>query len=787
MAMERYNKNIEEKWMNYWFENNIYRFDDSDDSKPLYIIDTPPPFTSGKLHMGHVLSYSLFDFAARYRRMKGYNVLYPQGWDCQGFPTEVKVEKKYGRLPREQFIQKCVEWTHEFIDKMRSQMKRMGFSADWSREYKTMDPEYHKKVQYSLIKMYGDGLVYRDSHPVFWCPHCRSAIAKAETEEIERDTNLNHLKFTVKDTGEDLIIATTRPEYLYACVGVFVHPEDDRYKHLVGKTVITPIGKEVKVYSDVDVEKDFGTGVVMVCTFGDKQDAVWVYRHNLPVIDAIDEAGRLKDAEEFTGMKLEDAKKKIIEKLKAEGKVVKIEPLHQVVKIHDRCKRPIELKVSKQWFCKVDGFQRDIIKHAKSMRWIPEFTQQYLIDWTNFIEWDWVISRQRYYGTPLPFYVCDSCGHTEAADEDELPFKPETARGKVCPKCGAQMKPETSVADVWVDSSITPLIIAGWPEPGWEKYYPATLRPQGIEIIRTWAFYTIYRTMILTGKAPFKELLLNGNVLGPDGKKMSKSLGNVVDPLELVDKYSADAVRLWAGSGVTTRDRPFNYQEMKHAQSFINKLWNASRFVERVTDDYEEGDYPLEITDRWILSRLEKTKKIVDGAYMNYEYYTAMTNLEQFFWHEFCDNYLEFVKHRVYGDDLNSKRAAQKTLRLVLLETLKMLAPIVAYTTEEIYNQIFVKGESPESIHRTKWPEEHPEYLDDEMELMGSVLVSVVSEIRKYKSSQKMSLKEEIDHLKLAAPEKDIPIINKLRDEISKIVHVKQLDVISGEGIAVIA
>ncbi len=782
--MDRYNKNIEEKWMKYWDDNQIYKFDENSD-KPLYIIDTPPPFTSGKLHMGHVLSYSLFDFAARYRRMKGYNVLYPQGWDSQGFPTEVKVEKKYGRLPRDEFIKKCVEWTHEFITTMRNQMKRMGFSADWSREYKTMDPEYHKKVQYSLIKMYDQGLVYRDSHPVFWCPHCRSAIAKAETEEIERETKLNYLKFKVKDSGEDLLIATTRPEYLYACVGVFVHPDDERYKELVGKTVITPVGKEVKVYSDVDVEKDFGTGVVMVCTFGDKQDAVWVYRHNLPVIDAIDERGRLKDAGEFTGMKLEEAKVKIIEKLKEEGKVEKIEPLNQVVKIHDRCKRPIELKVSKQWFCKVDGFQRDIIKHAKSMKWIPEYTLQYLVDWTNFIEWDWVISRQRYFGTPLPFYVCENCGHTAPVGEDELPFKPENAKGKVCEKCGKEMVPEKSVADVWIDSSITPLIIAGWPNEGWEKYYPATLRPQGIEIIRTWAFYTIYRTMVLTGKAPFKELLLNGNVLGPDGKKMSKSLGNVVDPLDLVEKYSADAVRLWAGSGITTRDRPFNYQEMKHAQSFINKLWNASRFVEKVTEDYEEGEYDLEPVDKWILTRLEKTKKTVDQGYSNYEYYTAMTALEQFFWHEFCDNYLEFVKYRVYGEDPNSKRAAQKTLRIVLLETLKMLAPIVAFTTEEIYNQVFVRGE-PQSIHKSEWPKEPPERIDEVSEKMGEVLVKVVGEIRKYKSINRISLKEEIEKLKVSASDEEIAVINKLREEISKIAHVKELELVKGESIAVL-
>ncbi|MGC9057740.1 MAG: valine--tRNA ligase [Candidatus Micrarchaeia archaeon] len=783
--MDKYDKMLEERIAERWVKENLYKFDE-DRNKPLYIIDTPPPFTSGKLHMGHVLSYSLFDFAARFKRMRGYNVLYPQGWDTQGFPTEVKVENKYGKLPREQFVQKCKEWTHEFIATMRKQMQRMGFSADWSREYITMSPDYHKKVQLSLIKMYEDGLVYMGTHPVFWCPHCVSAIAKAETGEITRQTKLNYLKFRLED-GREIPIATTRPEYLHACVAVFVHPQDDRYKDIVGKWIETPLGKKVKVLSDIDVEKDFGTGVVMVCTFGDKQDVIWTYRHNLPIIDAIDETGCIKNSGEFDGLSLEEARKKILEKLMNEGKVIRVEPLDQVVKIHDRCETPVELKLSSQWFCKIDGYQRDIIEAAKSMKWIPEFTLQYLIDWANYIEWDWVISRKRYFGTPLPFYVCKNCGNTTAADINELPFDPSNARETKCEKCGNLMQAEESVADCWIDSSITPLIIAGWPEEGWERYYPSTLRPQGIEIIRTWAFYTIYRCTMLSGEAPFKELLLNGNVLGPDGKKMSKSLGNIVDPENLISQYSADAVRIWVAlSGASTHDRPFNYQDTKFAQSFITKLWNAARFIEMACKDYDErsGNERLTQIDKWIIGKLNKVKEKATAAYESYDFFNAMNEIKNFFWHDFCDDYIEFVKYRIYGNDTELKRSAQYTLLKVLDESLRLMAPIVVFTTEEIYQQIYNKeNKKVKSIHLTEWP--MIEKVDEISISAGEFLSKVVGEIRKYKNQRKMSMKDEIPNLKITVTKELEGVANAVKDEIMQITNVKEIEIVNGELVAI--
>ncbi|MCX8206035.1 MAG: valine--tRNA ligase [Candidatus Micrarchaeota archaeon] len=783
--MEKYDRKIEERIAEGWVRNEIYKF--NEDAGPLYIIDTPPPFTSGKLHMGHVLSYSLFDFAARFKRMTGHSVLYPQGWDTQGFPTEVKVEAKYGKgLPREQFVAHCVEWTKEYIATMRAQMQRMGFSADWSREYITMSPEYHAKVQKSLLIMHRDGHVYKGSHPTFWCTECVSAIAKSETEDVERDTKLNHLVFTL-ESGEPLIIATTRPEYLHACVAVLVHPDDERYAGIVGGKITTPLGKQVPILSDVDVDKEFGTGAVMVCTFGDKQDVIWAYRHNLQIVDAIDELGRLKNAGEFTGLRVASAREKILEKLNAEGKVVKVEPLKQVVKVHDRCKKAVELKVSDQWFCRLTGYQRDIIKAADQMRWIPEFTKQYLVDWTNFVEWDWVISRQRHFGTPLPFYVCKKCGASRPADEEELPFRPEDARKDVRCACGELMAPEQSTCDCWVDSSITPLVIAGWPEKGWEKYYPSTLRPQGIEIIRSWAFYTIYRCLLLTGKPPFKEVLLNGNVLGPDNKKMSKSLGNIVDPGELVEQYSADAVRLWVAlSGASTRDRPFNYQEMKFAQSFINKVWNAANFVEMSTKGYSPGECSLGVADRWILCRLEQAKVKALAAYAEYDYFNAMSTMQEFFWHDFCDNYLEFVKHRIYGQDEKSKRAAQETLLTVLNESLKLMAPVMCFASEYIYGELFSKKEGKASIHLCAMPAEAPGRINGDAEAIGNTLAEIVSAIRKYKSTRKMSLKDEVPSLRIAVPAERIGHALAVAEDARSIGLVGKIEFIEGAQVSVV-
>jgi len=781
MLQKHYDREIESRWQKYWAEKGTYNFNEKDTKKPVYSIDTPPPFTSGELHMGHVLSYSYFDFAARYKRMKGFNVYYPQGWDCQGFPTEVRVEKKHGRLPPEQFREKCIEWTREMIKRMKGQMNELGFSADWRYEYRTMEPEYHRKVQLSLLNMYADKLVYRDKYPVYWCPKCVSAIAKAELDDVEKDGVLNEIIFKDPD-GKDLIIATTRPELLHACVAVLYHPEDERYKGLEGKTITTPLGKQVKAFADKEVDKEFGSGLVMLCTFGDKMDVVWSHRYKLPVIEAMDKYGKLINAGEFDGLKAAEAKKKILEKLEIEGKVVKKNPLKQTVKVHDRCKTPVELILSMQWFADIKTTGKKIKDMAYKVKWIPDFGISYLVDWVEGAEWDWVISRQRIFGTPLPFYYCEKCNETRACDEDELPFSPEREKEHKC-KCGEKMKAETSTCDVWVDSSITPLIISGWPDDKkrLERLYPNTLRPQGVEIVRTWAFYTIYRSGVaLTGKAPWKEILLNGNVLAPDGKKMSKSIGNIISPAELLKDYPADAVRQWSAmSGAMAKDRPFSYEDLKFSKSFLTKMWNASKFIQMNIKDYKKNEKDSEkinTVDKWILQKMDKLINDYSSAMEEYDYQDAVKKLHDFFWHDFCDHYLEYAKHRAYGEDEDTKKGAFYTLTAVLENCLLLLAPVAPHITEEIYHDVLQKKKS---IHTAEWPDEMK--IEGDTEGVG-VLKNIITNVRQHKASNRMPQNAELEKIIITDSKENITsLTDELISEIKKIGKIKEIELKEGE------
>ncbi|MFH1247420.1 MAG: valine--tRNA ligase [Candidatus Micrarchaeota archaeon] len=777
---------LQKKWSSHWEKYGVYSFD-SRSKKEVYSIDSPPPFTSGALHMGHALSYAFFDFAARFKRMNGFNVFYPQGWDCQGFPTEVKVEKLHGKdkLSRQEFKKKCVEFTLENIEKMKGQMIRLGFSPDWKHEYRTIDPSYHKKVQLSVLQMYEHGHVYRQKHPVLYCTQCQSAIAKAETDEVQRETKLNYINFSVE--GSDFSIATTRPELLHACVAVLVNPSDERFKKFIGKKALTPLyNKEVPIIGDLDVDQAFGTGAVMVCTFGDKTDITWMYRHSLPLIDAFNEKGLLINAGEFNGLHIQKVRDKVLEALTSQKLLTRQESIQQTVKVHDRCTKTVEFLSSVQWFMKLQGKQDAIKKAAlEDMVWYPGFSVQYLLDWANFVEFDWVISRQRVYGTPLPFWYCDKCGEVYLPKEDDLPVDPSLhAYLKEKCKCGGKIIGETSVCDVWVDSSISPLVICNWPNKGWEKLYPATLRPQGLEIIRTWAFYTIYRCLELTGKAPFNNVLIHGSVLGTDGKKMSKSLGNFEDPEALLAKFPADSLRQWAAlSGALARDRPFSYKDIEYAVSFLNKLWNASKFVELALKDYKEPKQPCEfrVVDRWILSQLNKTIETVTKAMNEYDYYAAINAIHAFFWHSFCDYYLEDVKYRIY-EDTSDKAACQFCLKEVMRCTLKLLAPFAPFIAEELFNGLeFAKEEfqskEVHSIHISKWPTTLDISFDEQAEKLANVLHEVVSQSRKFRSSKQIALNQDIECAEIGLPEGLLGSFGDIETDITKIARIKTLDV----------
>ncbi len=788
-------RELEAKYVEYWKEEKIHEFDEDDEKKKVYSVDTPPPFPTGEFHMGGTLNWGYIDFACRYKRMKGYNVLFPQGWDCHGFPTETKVEKKFGKgLPREEFREKCLEWTHNVVGSMKTQMIQLGFSIDWRSEYYTIDKEYHRKVQLSLLQMHKQGLVYRAKHPVLWCTYCASAITKAETEELQRETFLNYIKFHVVGAHhptDEMLIATTRPELLHACVAVAVHPADERYKQLVGKKVRTPLyGREVPVVADPDADPKFGTGAVMICTFGDKQDVVWAYRHSLPIIEACDARGRLLDAGEFTGLDIREAREKILQKMSEKQLLDRQEKLQQTVKIHDRCKKTIEMLNSTQWFINVRDSKGEIMKAAREMRWVPPHSLQLLIDWTEGLEWDWCISRQRVFGIPIPFWYCEKCGETVLPDEKKLPVDPakDEAPAAKC-KCGGALIGEKGICDGWIDSSITPLVISGWPDNAkrFAKVYPATVRPQGTDIIRTWAFYTIFRCLKLTGKPPFKDLLINGMVCGSDGKKMSKSLGNYVEAKEVVAKTSVDALRQWiALSGNTGKDNAFFWKDVDYAQSFLNKLWNASKFVEKSLEGFEFGNadakaLKLRATDRWLLSRLQKLKATCERAMDEYDYYTAITAIYSFFWHDFCDFYIEDVKHRTYQPETfgaDGKIAAQYCLREGLATTIKLLAPFAPFTTEELYHKLgFASGEGCKSVHASPWPEAEEGYINEEAENICGVLHGLLSQVRKAKAAKGMALNEELQEVKVSASQAVLRRFSEIEEDfkatgkIATVIH----------------
>jgi valyl-tRNA synthetase len=781
-------------------------FDEKDKNRPVYSIDTPPPYTSGTLHMGHVSSYCFVDFVARYKRMKGLNVFYPQGWDMQGFPTEKATEKKYGTsLGRTEFYEKCSELAASNLSMMKRQMQTLGFSFDERYEYMTMSKEYRAKVQLSLLMMHEKGMVYRDKSPVEWCTKCRSAIAHAETEDKTAETTLAYLKFPlVGSEGKYITIATTRPEFLHAIVAVAVNPKDSRFKGMAGKKAEAPIfGSVVEIIEDEEVDMSFGTGAEMVCTFGDKADRVMYYKHKLNLIEAIDENGMLKNAKEFTGKGVHEAREEILTALEKAGAMEKREQITHTVKIHDRCSTEVELIISTQWFIKILDYKNKIIELSNEMKWVPEFTKQYLEDWAKFIDWDWLISRNRVFGTPIPFWYCEKCSSVVAPKRGQLPVDPAVDKPPVaeCPKCGGALTGEAATCDVWVDSSITPLVIAGWPDKKemFKDLYPASLRVQGTEIIRTWAFYTIFRSWVLTGSEPFESVLINGMILGLDGKRMHKSKGNGVSPDDLLEKYPVDAIRLWAAlSGAIGKDKQFLYNDIEYAKSFITKLFNSALFVKgamagqgvpNVAPDKDMG-----IFDIWVLNRLNSVIKQVSEAYEAFNFYDAATMLINFYWHEFCDYYIENVKHRIYSEDREkekSRNAAVFVLYNVLSNTLKMLAPIAPHAAEEA-NSLF----SGESVTVARMPEykEKPspaDYVinglvfgsslpDMDYENAGAFINGIISDIRKQKSTGKIALNHPITSININVPEEYYKATEEAKEEIKQICKSLNVQVSKG-------
>ncbi len=799
-----FNSETAGKWNIYWKEHGLFLFDESSD-KPIFSIDTPPPFVTGELHLGQGFWIVYIDAIARYKRLAGFNVLYPQGWDTQGFPIEILVEKKFGKgIGREEFYKKCAEIALSNIEVMKNEMKRLGASFDERYEYRTLEDSYRAKVQLSLLEMHKKGFVYRAMHPVEWCPHCESSIAREETEEKEEKTFLNYIDFDIAGSKKKLTIATTRPELMHACVAIAVNPGDERYSKLIGKKIEVPIFKnKVEVIGDESVEKDFGTGAEMVCTFGDKNDVVMYYKHKLKLIDAIDSKGMLKNADEFTGLALNEARKKLLETLKNEGRLVKQEQITHSYKIHDRCKSKIELRSEMQWFLKTKENASDIKAMAHDMHWYPETLRQKLDDWTDYIEWDWNISRNRIFGTPIPFWHCENeeCGNIILPEESALPVNPALQKAPVekCPKCGGRIIGETDTCDVWIDSSITPLIVAGWPKKDFSDKFPITVRIQGEDIIRTWLFYTTYRIWALTNDKPFENIIATGMILGTDGKEMHKSEGNGVGVDELLEKYTVDTVRLWVAlSGSVGKDKPFSYKEVDYARGFINKLYNTALFVkgalERTKAPEEEPKEHMGVLDIWILHRLNSIIKETREAYDSFNLYEAMNKLMTFYWHEFADYYIEDVKYRIYSEDKKlegSKKAAAYVLNRVLEDSLKLFAPMIPYISEEI-NSWFGR----KSLFESMLPEQFEKletrdyvingllfeegFVEVDYEGIGAFINNIIAEVRRIKSEAHMPLNAEIPIININVPEAYYKDGSTSKEDIKGICKAKEVKIEKG-------
>jgi valyl-tRNA synthetase len=765
----RYNpRTAEPRIQAFWEETGTYHFDREDATRPVYSIDTPPPTVSGHLHLGHVYSYSHPDFIARYRRMRGDNVFYPMGFDDNGLPTERLVERWEGiraeEVGREAFIERCLAVSERAEADYRELWRRLGLSVDWRHTYRTIDPRSRKISQASFIDLYEKGLAYRQEAPTIWCPECATAIAQAELDDLERESVFYTLAFEL-ESGGTLRIATTRPELLPACVAIFVHPEDARFADLVGRRAKVPLfGQSVEILADPDADPEKGTGAVMCCTFGDTTDVAWWYTHELPLRVAIDQRGKMTElAASFAGLSTREARAAIVEELDKAGRLLDRRAVSQSVRVHERCDTPVEYTVTPQWFVRVLDFKEELLAQGAQVDWHPPHMATRFEEWVENLNWDWCVSRQRYFGVTFPVWYCDACGGVMLANVAELPVDPTTRTPSRPCVCGStSFTPERDVMDTWATSSMSPQIVGRRiSDPDlYAKVFPFSMRPQAHEIIRTWAFYTIVKSLHNFSAVPWAHAAISGWGLAPEGTgKISKSRGGgPMPPLEMIESTSADAVRYWAAGTGLGKDSVISEEKIQAGEKLVTKLWNVARFSARFLEEpgaRAKDELPaFTPADRWILARTQGLISDVTARFEAYDYAAAKSEVEAFFWQDLADNYLEMAKLRLYGDDEGASAGARFALRRGLLATLKLLAPFLPHVTEEVWQHLFAPstGDEPwtRSIHTTGWPEVDPRLVDADAEALGHDLIAVATSVRRYKSERSLSLGAELAALEIA-------------------------------------
>ncbi len=697
---------IEDKLYSKWMAKGYFKANVNPDKKPFTIV-MPPPNITGQLHMGHALDNTMQDILIRYKRMSGYEALWQPGCDHASIATEVKIIDKLrsegiekADLGREKFLERAWEWKEEYGGRIINQLKKLGSSADWSKERFTMDEGCSKAVKEVFVRLYDKGYIYKGSRIINWCPICKTSISDAEVIHEEQAGHFWHIKYPVKDSDEFIEIATTRPETMLGDTAVAVHPDDERYTHLVGKTLILPImNKEIPIIADSYVDKEFGTGAVKITPAHDPNDFEVGRRHNLPEINVMNDDATMNGVcPKYEGMDRYEARKAIVKELEELGLLVGIEPHSHNVGTHDRCGATIEPMIKPQWFVKMDEMAKPAIEAINNgtLKFVPESYAKTYLHWLNGIR-DWCISRQLWWGHRIPAFYCTKCGKMTVSREDLT----------VCPDCGAPVTQDEDTLDTWFSSALWPFSTLGWPDktPELDYFYPTDVLVTGYDIIFFWVVRMVFSGLEQTDTTPFHTVLIHGLVRDSQGRKMSKSLGNGIDPLEVIDKYGADALRMTLVTGnAPGNDMRFYWERVEASRNFANKVWNASRFIMMNLDKADMGNVSLtDLTDadKWILSKVNTLAKDVTENLDKYELGIALSKVYDFVWEEFCDWYIEMVKPRLYSDTDSTKAAALWTLKTVLIRSLKMLHPFIPFITEEIFCTL---QDEEESIMVSEWP-----------------------------------------------------------------------------------
>lgn len=809
---EKYNHHdIETKWQAIWRDGGVYNWEEDLPRDQTFVIDTPPPTVSGILHMGHIFSYTQADFVARYKRMSGKTVFYPIGFDDNGLPTERLVEKvkkvRAANMPREEFISLCREVVVEAENEFEKVFRSIALSIDWRQKYQTVSDETIKLSQMSFLDLIDKERAYRKLQPTLWDPSDVTALAQAEVVDQEIKSSMNDIVF-LSDSEEKLIISTSRPELLPACVAVFCNPEDSRYKHLIGKFARTPLFEvNVPIIADAKVDIEKGTGLVMCCTFGDMTDIDWWRDYNLPLKIILNKYGKIdfldqlefgnKNSQEYCsllqGLKAKDARDKIIELLKENNLLVAQDHISHFVKCGERSGAALEILVTSQWFVKLLDIKKELLEQSAKCNWNPAYMKVRLDHWIEGLKWDWCISRQRFFGVPFPVWYSKRKGEEGKiifAHLEDLPVNPikDLPRGY----SKDEVEPDFDVMDTWATSSISPQLNSKAINSKYavdysrhQKLFPADMRPQAHEIIRVWAFYTIVKSYLHEQSIPWKDLMISGWCLAADKTKMSKSKGNVVTPVDLIEEKGADIVRYWASNSKLGADIAYSEDVFKLGQKLTNKLFNAAKFAQiqlsnlQIVPSLLKQDIELGLIykpmDLWLLDKLSLVVAKATEEFEKFEYCNARTIVEDFFWNCYCDNYIEIAKTRAYNEAKNDDKGQLSSLLTIyyaMNNLLKLFAPFMPHLCEEIYSCLF--GDIVLS-KRGSWPKQELFIKDEQSRELGDKFINILSSVRKIKADQKISVSAPIEKM-IISNNKETINLDLVRDDLANVTKAIEID-----------